>query len=70
MKPLTYGTLRYHLFSLLHGRAIREGKPVVLTREELRGAFPHGRAQHPSLPESYDAESYLLTGDDTLTTVE
>jgi hypothetical protein len=67
MAPLTYGTLRYHLYKLTHGRALLEGRPVVLTRDELIGAFPGGQAQHPSLPASYDAESYTLTGDDTLT---
>jgi hypothetical protein len=64
---LVCGSLRYHLYKLLHGRALREGKTVVLTREQLRGAFPGGQAQHPGLPVSYDAESYLLTGDDDLT---
>jgi hypothetical protein len=66
MRPLVWGSLRHHLFSLLHGRALREGGPVVLTREQLVSAFPNGRAQHPSLPVSYDAESYVLTGDSTL----
>lgn len=67
MKPLAYGSLRYHLWKLLHGADLRAGRPVVLTREQLAGAFPRGREQHPSLPESYDAESYTLTGADTLT---
>jgi hypothetical protein len=67
MAPLAYGTLRYHLFKLLHGRALLDGRPVVLTREQLMAAFPRGAEQHPSLPASYDAESYLLIGDDTLT---
>jgi hypothetical protein len=66
VKPLRYGTLRHHLFKLTDGWALREGKPVVLTRVQLSGAFPRGREQHPSLPESYEAEAYVLTGDDTL----
>jgi hypothetical protein len=66
MKPLRYGSLRYHLYKLTHGRALREGKPVVLTREQLRGAFPRGREQHGSLPASYDAKAYVLVGDDDL----
>jgi hypothetical protein len=66
VRPLRYGTLRHHLYKLTHGRALLEGRPVVLTRDELRSAFPGGAAQHPSLPVSYEAESYLLTGDDDL----
>ena len=30
-------------------------------------AFPLGQEQHPSLPASYAASSYTLTGDETLT---
>ena len=65
--PLRYGTLRYHLAKLLHGRALQGGAPVILTREELAGAFPGGSSQHPSLPDEYEAEAYRLTGDDELT---
>jgi hypothetical protein len=67
MKPLKYGSLRYHLFKLTHGRALREGKPVLLTSEQLRSAFPGGEAQHPRLPVDYGAaESWVLVGDDDL----
>jgi hypothetical protein len=63
---LAYGTLRYHLFKLTHGQALREGKPVLLTRDQLRGAFPRGKEQHGSLPASYEAERYVLRGDNDL----
>jgi hypothetical protein len=67
---LTYGTLRYHLHKLTHAAALLAGGPVTFTAEELRSHFPSGVAHHPSLPVSYDAEAYVLTGDDTLSPVE
>lgn len=70
MAPLKFGTLRHALYRLTHAQALLGGGPVVLTRDELRGAFPRGQAQHPSLPTSYDAEAYLLVGDDDLQPVE
>jgi hypothetical protein len=66
MRPLTPGSLRAHLYALTHGRDLLEGGPVVLTREQLGGAFPRGAEQHPSLPATYEAEAYVLTGDDDL----
>jgi hypothetical protein len=66
VKPLRFGTLRYHLFKLTHGRALRAGKPIVLTREQLSAAFPRGHEQHSALPAEYTAEVYVLTGDDDL----
>lgn len=71
MKPLTPGSLRAHLYRLLHGADLRNpNRSVVMTREQLSGAFPRGAEQHPALPASYDAESYLLTGDDRLEAVD
>lgn len=68
--PLTPGSLRAHLAALAHGDDLLAGGPVVLSRELLESHFPRAAEQHPALPASYDAESYLLTGDDTLTPVE
>jgi hypothetical protein len=64
--PLTPGSLRAHLYALAHGDDLLAGGPVVLSRELLVSHFPDGQAQHPSLPVSYEAEAYLLTGDDDL----
>jgi hypothetical protein len=65
-RPLTPGSLRAHLYALTHASALLGHGPVTFTREQLASHFPRGAEQHPSLPASYDAESYLLTGDDTL----
>jgi hypothetical protein len=70
MNPLQPGSLRAHLYRLTHGADLAAGGPVVLPRELLASHFPGGQAQHPSLPVSYDAESYRLTGDDTLDPVQ
>lgn len=70
MRPLTPGSLRAHLYALSHATALLNGGPVTFTREQLASHFPRGAAQHPSLPVSYDAEAYVLTGDDTLSPVE
>jgi hypothetical protein len=70
MKPLLYGTLRHALYSVSHGADLLAGKPVVLSRELLASHFPRGAKQHPGLPASYDAESYLLTGNSTLTPLD
>jgi hypothetical protein len=45
---------------------MREGRPVIFTREQLSGAFPRGHEQHSALPAEYTAEVYVLTGDDDL----
>jgi phosphate-selective porin len=67
MRPLTPGTLRAHLYALTHASALLTHGPVTFSRETLESHFPLGQAQHPSLPATYTAPSYTLTGDDTLT---
>jgi hypothetical protein len=69
-RPLSYSSLRAHLHRLTHHAGLLGGGPVTFTAEELRSHFPGGQAQHPSLPVSYDADSYRLTGDDTLDPVQ
>jgi len=65
-RPLTPGSLRAHLYALSHASALLTHRPATLSRETLESHFPRGQEQHPSLPASYDAESYVLTGDDDL----
>jgi hypothetical protein len=67
MRPLTPGSLRAHLYALSHASALLRHGPVTFTREQLESHFPRGQAQHPSLPATYTASSYTLTGPDTLT---
>jgi hypothetical protein len=62
VKPLKFGTLRYHLFKLTHGQALREGGPAIVTREHL-ASF-----QHPAIPaNAQEHERWILTGDNDLT---
>jgi hypothetical protein len=68
--PLSPGSLRAHLYALTHASALLTHRPVTFTREELASHFPRGQEQHPSLPVSYTAEAYTLTGDDTLAPAE
>jgi hypothetical protein len=85
MAPLTPGTLRAHLEAYLRLPAVAgagigivssqyvdllAGRPATFTREQLEGFFPLGALQYPTLPASYDAEAYTLTGDDTVEAVE
>jgi hypothetical protein len=65
-RPLTPGSLRAHLYALTHASALLTPGPVTFSRETLESHFPRGQEQHPSLPVTYDAESYVLTGDDDL----
>jgi hypothetical protein len=70
VKPLKPGTLRAHLYRLTHASALLTGRPVTFARDDLSGAFPRGREQHASLPESYEADAYVLHADDDLRPVE
>jgi hypothetical protein len=70
VKPLRYGSIRFHLYSLAGGRDLREGKPVLLTSALILSHFPRAKEQLDLLPtrEELDAHAtWLLVGDSTLT---
>lgn len=78
---LVFGTLRYHLHSLLilpatvgaelgivsdQVVALAAGRPVTFPSGQLASLFPGGASQHPALPVGYGASAFWTLTDDTL----